>query len=111
MLQPKPGADPFTAFETRTAERVARYLQRADRLGPALEAQDLDDAGALLGRRPRSWQEADARLEAFALAAAPEADGPLVNLFYRRLSRHEALLQGALRELEDVRIEQLGASA
>ena len=111
MLQPKPGADPFSAFETRTAERVARYLQRAELLGPALEAQELDEAGALLGRRPASWQEADASLEAFALAAGPELDGPLVNLLYRRLSRHEALLKGALRELEGVRIERLEAPA
>jgi hypothetical protein len=111
MLQPKPGMDPFRAFETRTAERTARYLRRADLLGAALEAEDLEEVGALLGRRPGSWQEADARLEAFALAAGPEADARLVQYFYRRLSRHEALLQGALRELEGVCIEKLGDSS
>jgi hypothetical protein len=108
MLQPKPGADPFRAFETRTAERTARYLRQADLLGPAFEAQDLEEAGALLGRRPSSWQDADARLEAFALAAGPEDDGRLAHYFHRHIARHEALLQGALRELEGVRIEHLG---
>jgi hypothetical protein len=111
MLAPQPGHDPFRAFETRTAERAARYLARADLLGPALEAEDLDEAAALLGSRPGSWQEADARLEAFAVATGPEADGRLVHYFHRHLSRHEALLAGALRELEGVRIEHLDASA
>lgn len=51
--------------------------------------------------------EADAQIESFALAAGPEADAPLVRCLYRRLSRHAALLQGALCELEGVRIQML----
>src|SRR5262249_32074054 len=102
-----PGLDTFQAYRIRTAERVARTLERADLLGPALEEQDLDEAGAILGRRPGSWRDADAKLEAFVLSAGPEADAPLIQYLHRHVQRHEVLLQGSLRELEGVKIEML----
>jgi hypothetical protein len=107
MLAPTPGADSFQAYQTRTAERVARYLARADLLGPALEEQDADEVAAILGRRPASWSDADARLESFVQGAGPEADAALAQYFHRHLRRQEALLQGALRELEGVEIAML----
>src|SRR5262249_4806554 len=107
MLAPSADADPIRRYERATAERVARYLARADLLGPELEAEDLDEAGAILGRRPASWSEADARLEAFVQSAGPEHDGRLVHYFHRHILRHETLLEGALRELEGAVIEQL----
>jgi aminoglycoside phosphotransferase (APT) family kinase protein len=107
MLAPRPDADALRAYHTRTAERVARYLARADLLGPALEEQDLDEIGAILGRRPASWSDADARLEVYVLDAGPDADTRLVRYFLRHLRRREALLEGALRELEGVAIEML----
>jgi hypothetical protein len=107
MLAPTPGADPIQAYQTRTAERVAHALARADLFGPALEAQNLDEVGALLGRRPHSWSDADERLESFVQGTGPESDAALVGYFYRHFARQEALLQGALRELEGVEIERL----
>ena len=107
MLAPTEGADPIQAYRTRTAERVARYLERAELFGPALEAQNLDEVGALLDRRPSSWSDADLRLETFVQGAGPESDAALVGYFHRHFSRHEALLQGALRELEGVEIPML----
>jgi aminoglycoside phosphotransferase (APT) family kinase protein len=107
MLAPSADTDPIRRYERATAERVARYLARAELLGPELEAEDLDEVGAILGRRPASWSEADAQLEAFAQGAGPEHDGRLVHYFHRRILRHETLLQGALRELEGVVIEHL----
>lgn len=107
MLAPVDDADPMQAYRTRTAERVARYLERAELFGPALERQNLDEAGALLGRRPSSWSEADERLEAFVRSAGPESDAALVGYFHRHFSRQEALLRGALRELEGIEIEQI----
>ena len=76
-------------------------------IGPALEAQSLDEVGALLGRRPTSWSDADLRLEEFVQAAGPESDAALVGYFHRQFSRHEALLEGALREFEGVAIPML----
>ncbi len=105
MLAPMAGADPIQAYQTRTAERLAHSLARAELFGPALEAQNLDEVGALLGRRPLSWSDADERLETFVQSAGPESDAALVGYFYRHFARQEALLQGALRELEGVEIQ------
>jgi aminoglycoside phosphotransferase (APT) family kinase protein len=99
--------DPFRAFQIANARRVAIWTARADLYGPALERQDLDEAGAILGRRPASWTEADVALEKFAATAGPESDAALVSYFQRRFRRHEALLVGALEELEDTKIEML----
>jgi len=99
--------DPFRAFQIANAKRLAVWTSRADLYGAALEAQDLDDAGALLGRRPRSWSEADESLEKLIAGAGPESDAALVRYFQRRFVRHEFLLRGALEELEGVKIEQL----
>jgi len=107
MLAPLPGADPIQAYQTRTAERVARYLERAELFGPALEEQNLDEVGALVGRRPGSWSEGDQALEAFVLRADAGSDAALIGYFHRHFSRQEALLQGALRELEGVEIPRI----
>ena len=108
MLAPSADPDPIRRYERATAERAARYLARADLLGPELEAEDLDEAGAILGSRPAGWRDADARLEAFVASAGPEHDGHLVRYFHRHVQRHETLLRGALRELEGARVDQLG---
>ncbi len=107
MLAPSDGADPIQAYQTRTAERVARYLQRAELFGPALEAQNLEEVAALTGRRPASWSEADEQLEVLVRGAGPEMDAALIGYFHRHFSRQEALLQGALRELEGVTMPML----
>ncbi len=101
LLDPaQAGDDAERAYELDRAHRVAQYFERVDAYGAALEADDLDDAAAVLGRRPRSWAEADAALEALVKEAGPERDGELTRLFHRRLLREEALLQPTLRELE-----------
>src|SRR5262249_15357603 len=68
VAQPAPpgGAD---AYRLDTARRIAEYAREIDRRGARLEEQDLDEVGALLGRRPASWREADAELERRAVAA------------------------------------------
>ena len=43
-----------------TARRIAEYAREIDRRGARLEEQDLEEAGALLGRRPSGWREVDA---------------------------------------------------
>ncbi len=74
------GDDEERAYELDRLRRTAIHLARADRWGPALEADDLDDAAALLGARPASWAEADARLEPLVLATGPERDAALIRL-------------------------------
>jgi aminoglycoside phosphotransferase (APT) family kinase protein len=99
--------DPFRAFQIANARRLAIWTARADLYGPALEQQDLDEVGAILGRRPASWCEADAELEKFVASAGPDADAALIRCFQRRCLRQEALLAGALEELEGARMVML----
>lgn len=78
--------DPELQHDLRLAFRMARHLVRADEIGDALAAADLDDLGPVLGYRPQSWQEGDEALERFVLADASigEHDEALVQLFHRR---------------------------
>ena len=100
-------ADPFRAFQIANARRIAHWTARADLYGPELERQDLDEAGAILGRRPASWMDSDAALEKLAQSAGPELDEALIRYFQRRCLRHEALLTGALEELEGAQMVML----
>jgi hypothetical protein len=76
--------DPLTQHEFRIFFRLARYLQRSDEIGPAVEAADLDDLEELLGHRPANWQEGDAQLERYVLEDAGRHDRELARIFYRR---------------------------
>lgn len=108
LLDPKrAGDDAERRYELDRAWRVAQYLERVDAYGAALESDDLDDLAPILGRRPASWAEADAALEALVLEAGPERDAELTRYFHRRLLREEALLQPSLRELEGARMPPL----
>ncbi len=79
-------------------QRIAIYLERSDRYGDALEADDQGDVAKLLGTRPASWQEADEQLERLVLESGPERDADFIRYFHRRLSREESLLEPVLRE-------------
>jgi hypothetical protein len=85
-------ADELEQYRLRTAFRLARHLQRVDEIGDACVEADLDDLHALLGRRPRSWSDGDAALEAFVLADDGAHDADLVLLFHRRLWRAHQML-------------------
>jgi aminoglycoside phosphotransferase (APT) family kinase protein len=85
-------ADEFEQYRLRGAFRLSRHLERVDAIGDACVAADLDDLHALLGRRPETWQEGDAALEAFVLADDGAHDEELVALFHRRLWRAHQML-------------------
>jgi hypothetical protein len=95
------------SYEADVSLRVAQHLAEVDRLGARVEAQDLAEVSALLGRRVTNAREADAALEAFVLAAPPAKTPELVRLLHRRTLRQEALLRPALRELDGVSIQTL----
>ena len=101
------GDDGERAYQLDRMQRTAIYLDRSDRFGPALEAEDLDDVAKLLGRRPATWQEADAELEELVLASGPERDDDFIRYFHRRLSREESLLYPVLREQQDAALPVL----
>jgi len=86
--------DEVLRYRLRTAFRTARHLARADEVGDAAVAADLEDLRDLLGHRPSGWREGEAELEAFVLADADDGghDERLVGLFHRRHLRRQALL-------------------
>ncbi len=101
------GKKDHASYEIDAAYRNAEYLRRAERYGPELERQDLDEASALVGRTLADWQAADTALEEFVATAGAERDADLVRFFYGRCKRNEALLQPILRELEDSTTQRL----
>ncbi len=99
--------DPYEAYQLESVQRGAEFLRRADRYGAALEAEDLDEAGALLGRRPGSWQERDAALEELVAKNTGERDAELLRYFIRRVQRQEFLVDPVAKELRGARMQRL----
>lgn len=101
--------DTMVNYQVSVAARAATYLRRADRWGRAFDLEDLDEATAILGSRPTSWQESDAALEKLVIDndPEPELDAALLQLLYRRCLRHEWLMQPVLRELADASFQSL----
>jgi aminoglycoside phosphotransferase (APT) family kinase protein len=89
--------------------RLARHLSHADRLGPAFDAQELDDMGALLGRRPASVREGHQALHQLVLESGPDRDEEFIRYFYRHARREEALMEGALGMCEGAELSPLRA--
>ena len=100
--------DSFQAYKLDAITRTAEYLRRADRYGAEIEELDLDDAAELLGRRPESWKERDAALEALIATNEGDLDAGLVRYLVRHCQRQEFLLAPVARELADTRIQTLG---
>lgn len=94
-------------YELDAAYRVAQYLRERALRGDAVEAQDLDEAALLLGRRPSGWREADAELEARVLSDGFAIEPAWIRYLHRRALREESLLRPAMRELTDARFQKL----
>jgi len=99
--------DAFLKNRMWFTSRLARHLRHADRLGPAFDEQELDDLGALLGKRPRSVLEGQRQLDELVRAAGPERDAELIQYFYRFARREEALMEGALGLCEGAQLSPL----
>jgi aminoglycoside phosphotransferase (APT) family kinase protein len=107
-LQAFEGRDAFETYRVAALAGLAAYLRRCDRFGRALEADDLAEAAALLGRRPADWRERDRELAALVAASRGEQDAALIRYLVRRLQRQEFLLGPALGELAGARMQILG---
>jgi hypothetical protein len=60
------------------------YLQNQDRYGAAFDAEYLEEIGAILGKRPATIAEGEAKLEAFVQADNGKSDDALLRLFHRQ---------------------------
>lgn len=107
MLDAGDAADAFAGYERDAAARLAEYLRRAERLGPALDAQDQEEAESLLGQRFESGSERDAALESLVQAGAGARDEALLRYLHRRVQRLEVLIAPVMRELEGAKIQLL----
>jgi aminoglycoside phosphotransferase (APT) family kinase protein len=86
--------DEYLRYKVRIMFRLARHAARADEIGDAVSAADLDDLREVLGYRPESWLDGEADLERFVLANADTSayDEILVQLFHKRNLRAQMLL-------------------
>jgi len=89
---PIDGADPSTSYRLAMASNLAAHLELVDHIGGAIDKANLDEVEALIGYRPASLAEADVALERYVLAAGPEKDIELLQLFFRRNERNRMLL-------------------
>jgi aminoglycoside phosphotransferase (APT) family kinase protein len=99
--------DPFLKNRMWFVSRLARHLRHADRLGPVFEARELDDMGALLGKRPADVVEGHRRVDQLVRRAGPDRDEELVRYFYRHARREEALMETALGLCEGAQLSPL----
>jgi aminoglycoside phosphotransferase (APT) family kinase protein len=83
--------DAVARYEIDTALAVARAVQLDSRIGATLLADDLDDMGAVVGRRPRDRGEGSARLSEIIEAGPEDRLDELVWLFSRIERRREHL--------------------
>lgn len=99
--------DAYRAFRMQMTLRLARHLRNVDRLGPALDAQELDDLGRLLGRRPASLREGRRALDRLVREQGPRREEELVRHFHRHALRSQALMQGAMGMAEHSRLQPI----
>ena len=99
--------DTFLKNRMWFASRLARHLRHADRLGPAFEEQELDDMGALLGKRPADLKQGHRQVDQLVRGASPDRDEEFVRYFYRHARREEALMEGALGLCEGAQLAPL----
>ncbi|MEA3300460.1 MAG: phosphotransferase [Pseudomonadota bacterium] len=81
-------------YEMGKADSLARYVERANLHGRAVQADNLADAAQLLGRPLASPEDAEIALVDFIQGAGPERDANLVRYFHRWLLRQDFLLRG-----------------
>ena len=87
--------DSFAASRARDVTTLIECMDRKRRYGPALDAIETDEIGALLGARQASSGEAYAALDR-AIAARRLDDEPLIQYLARKAYRDEWLHQPAV---------------
>jgi hypothetical protein len=86
-------ADEAGRHQIASAAAIARTVQLESSVGAKLLADDLDDMGAVLGRRPEGRKDGLARLNEIVTAGPSQRLEQLVWLFSRIERRREYLLK------------------
>ena len=72
--------DPLAEGQRRQAAELIEWVARADAHGAAMVTRNIADVGAFLKQEFADWAAAEAALEVFVLAAAPDQDAALIAL-------------------------------
>jgi hypothetical protein len=88
---PALGDDAFARSRLEAAVLLVQGLAREHHLGPALTAVELDELGALLGRRPSDEEDGRRRLVELIATAGPEREDEILAYLGRRAWRAEQL--------------------
>jgi len=106
-LGPPPGDEAFAAHRREGVLGLLEHLRRAERLGPAYDARELDELGALLGRRPATLAEGLAALDALVRDTGASREVELLGYVSRRATRAHVLYEPAMGELAHSRLAPL----
>ena len=106
-LQPTGSEEGFDAYRLQTASRLAEYVRRVDRYGPAIDSADQEEAEAFLGSKGQDWLQTEAQLEAMVAKSNGQSEEDWIRFFHRRTCRQDRLLSPIMRELQNTRIQML----
>jgi hypothetical protein len=90
-IGPSDGPAAYARNRLDTAVLLVRGLAREHHLGPAVTAVELDELGALLGRRPSDEEDGRRRLDELVRTAGPEREDEILAYLGRRAWRAEQL--------------------
>jgi aminoglycoside phosphotransferase (APT) family kinase protein len=93
--------DRFLRYRMSMDLRLLTHIRHLTEFGREVEADDLDDVKAFLGRRPKNRHEAMVAMDQFVRRAGPDLDADLTRYFYRHAMREEALMRGAMGRVEN----------
>ncbi len=84
------------SYRAGLIDRLTRFIERRDSLGPALDAAYADEVARLVGSAVMDWRDADALLEAFVANADSSRDEALLRVFHRWCWGQVQLLEGVV---------------
>ena len=93
--------DAYRKFRMQMTLRLVQHLKNADRLGAAFDAEEQDELGRILGRRPASLREGQRALDRLVREQGHRREEELVRYFHRRALRAQALMRGAMGMAEN----------
>lgn len=88
--------DEYRAHRLRSTSYLVEHLRQLYIFGPAMEAQELDEMGAVLGQRPGSLAEGKRQLEQRVREGDEALDETFIRYFYRYARRQELSLGDAV---------------
>lgn len=106
-LRPGPGDEAFAAHRREGVLGLLEHLRLAERVGATHDARELDELGALLGRRPAALADGLEALDALVRDSGASRELDLLAYFTRRAQRAQLLYAPAMGELAQAGLSKL----